>query len=96
MTALSQPTCPGLAIGDEGLVWIDSIGRHHLLAKAKRLTLSEAATRLRRDERTVRRYIEKAQLYPIARRNPGSIEVYEVGVEDYLTRATMANGGGVT
>lgn len=91
MTALSPPTCPGLATCEEGLVWLDSLGRRHLLARARRLTLGEAATRLRRDERTVRRYIEKAQLYPIARRNSGSIEVYEVGVEDYLTRATIGS-----
>lgn len=93
MTALCHPTCPGLAIGDEGLVWIDSLGHQHRLASAKRVSLGAVATRLGRDVKTVRRYITDGKLYPVVRHSTREVELYDVGVDDYLARRIMADGG---
>ena len=82
-------TCPGLRIGDAGLVWTDAIGRNHILAKSPRLSIGEAATRLGVDDRTVRRLIDANVLYPALRRSGRYTEVYEVAVTDVLHRETI-------
>jgi len=81
--------CPGLRIGDTGLIWRDVLGRDHELATAKRITLGDAATRLGCDESTVRNRIASRQIYPVVRFSARSVEVYSVAVTDYITRATL-------
>lgn len=84
-----QQNCPGLRIGDEGLIWRDAIGRDHVLGGCARLTIGEVATRLRCDENTIYRRISAGEIYPVARFNQRAVEVFEVAVTDYIHRATL-------
>lgn len=83
-------TCPDLAIGDDGLVWIDSLKRPHVLAKVARISIGEVSRRLGVDDRTVLRRIKAKELYPVARHSARFIEVYECGVRDYLDRQLIS------
>jgi hypothetical protein len=79
-------TCPGLAIKAEGLVWVDSLGRSHLLAKAARISVRDVALRIKRSEDTVWRRIAAGEIYPVIRKSARDVEVFEVAVDDYLVR----------
>ena len=81
--------CPGLAIGDDGLVWVDSLSKKHLLSKAKRRSIGEVATRLGCSERTVRRRLDAGEIYPTIRTTVQGVEIFDVGVDDYIHRAAL-------
>ena len=81
--------CPGLVKTSDGLIWTDSLSRSYPLAKAARLSIAEVAFRLKRDKRTIQRRIAEIKIYPVIRFSSHDIEVYEVAIEDYLTRSTL-------
>jgi hypothetical protein len=85
------PKCPGAIPG--GALWRDSLGRVHDLAKCSALGVSEAAGKFNRDAHWVRRKIEEGDLYPVLR--VGSrVEVFDVALADYLTRAVLRTYSG--
>lgn len=81
--------CPGLVVTGDGLVWIDSLGQPHQLAKAVRLSIGDVASRLCRSKKTVLRRITAGEIYPVIRHSAADIEIYSVAVTDYLHRATL-------
>lgn len=89
MSAIAPIQCPGLVVTGDGLVWVDSLGQAHQLAKAVRLSIGDVATRLNRSNKTVLRRIAAGELYPVIRHSAADIEVYGVAVTDYIHRATL-------
>lgn len=90
--------CPGLSVSSSGVQWTDSLGRVHDLARADRLSVGEAALRLKRSTKSVLRKIRRAELYPVVQHSARDIEVYVVALDDYLarkTRGVVCAGGAV-
>lgn len=89
MSTVAPTQCPGLVVTGDGLVWVDSLGQPHQLAKAVRLSIGDVATRLGRSKKTVFRRILAGEIYPVIRHSASDIEVYGVAVTDYIHRATL-------
>jgi hypothetical protein len=91
---MSQSACIGLVAGAGVLTWTDSLGRKHDLLQARRISIGEAARKIGVSKSTVVRRIAAGDLYPVVRQSARLIEVYSIGVDDYVARATMRVGGG--
>ena len=74
---------PDLRIGDEGVVWRDSLGRDHVLSGSKRLTLGEAAQKLNRSVRRVQELAAEGKLGPVLRFSRRDVQLYACCVDDY-------------
>lgn len=83
--------CPGLSVSHSRIVWRDSLGTEHDLLSSRRLTPGEAAIRLRRSGEWVKRMVRAGRLYPVAKYNCRSIEIFEVGLADFIARS-LAGG----
>lgn len=81
--------CPGLWAGKTGLLWTDSLGRVHNLEACERVSVGGAALRLQRSTRSVLRKIRRVELYPVVRHSCRDIEVYVVGIDDYIARKVV-------
>lgn len=84
-------TCPGLSIGTDGVIFVDSIGRAHDLEQVKRLGTGEVAMQMKCHVETVLRRIRDNELYPVVYVNPRVVEVYECAVNDFYARRLAAD-----
>ena len=66
--------------------WADSSDVLHDLTTEKRISTAIAAKRLDLTPQTVRRMIQRGEIYPVLRHNSRRIEIYECALDDYIAR----------
>lgn len=84
--------CPGLALTESSITWIDSRGAAHDLLRERRYSPCEAARLMGRSTEWVLRKIRAGELYPTCRYNLRTIEIWQCGLEDYVARH-LGSGG---
>jgi hypothetical protein len=85
-SGIGPRTCPGLTVNKDGVIWRDSLGHEFDLAKEKRISPGEAATKMKRSTEWVLRKIRANELYPHVYYNPRLVEVWACALDDYLVR----------
>lgn len=69
--------------------YTDSKGVRHDLTTAPRLSVGEAAIKLKCSVKTVRRRLRQGQLGPVVRLSAADVQLYAVGVADFIARNTQ-------